>query len=70
MSNAQGQDAIVWVVGTDNKLHGVDGNTGASVYAGGAATDTMSAFQKFNTPIVANGRIFVATNTQVYAFKP
>jgi hypothetical protein len=70
MSNAQGQDAIVWVVGTDNKLHGVDGNTGVSVYAGGAATDTLSAFQKFNTPIVANGRIFVATNAQVYAFKP
>ena len=70
MSNAQGQDAIVWVVGSDNKLHGVDGNTGASVYAGGAATDTMSAVQKFETPIVANGRIFVAANNQVYAFTP
>jgi outer membrane protein assembly factor BamB len=70
MSNAQGQDAVVWSVGTDNKLHGVDGITGASVYGGGAATDTLSAFQKFNTPIVANGRIFVATNSQVYAFTP
>ena len=70
MSNAQGQDAIVWVVGSDNKLHGLDANTGTSVYAGGTGTDTMSSVQKFVTPIVANGRIFVAANNQVYAFTP
>ena len=70
MSNAQGQDAIVWVVGSDNKLHGLDGSTGASVYAGGTGTDTMSAVQKFQTPIVANGRVFVAANSQLYAFTP
>jgi outer membrane protein assembly factor BamB len=56
------------IVGTDNKLHGLDGVTGASVFGGGAATDTMSAVQKFETPIVANGRIFVAANNQMYAF--
>jgi hypothetical protein len=70
MSNAQGQDAIVWIVGSDNKLHGLDGNTGASVYAGGTGTDTMSSVQKFETPIVANGRVFVAANNQVYGFTP
>ena len=70
MSSADGQDAIVWVVGSDNKLHGLDGGTGASVFGGGSGTDTMSAVQKFQTPIVANGRIFVASNTQVYAFTP
>lgn len=70
MSNAQGQDTIVWIVGSDNKLHGLNGSTGASIYAGGATTDTMSAVQKFETPIVANGRIFVAANSQVYAFAP
>ncbi len=70
LSNAQGQDAIVWIVGSDNKLHGLDGVTGASVFGGGATTDTMSAVQKFETPIVANGRIFVAANSQVYAFSP
>ena len=70
MSNAQGQDALIWIVGTDNKLHGLDGSTGASVYAGGSGTDTMSAVQKFQTPIVANGRVFVAANNQLYAFTP
>ncbi len=70
MSNAQGQDAIVWIVGSDNKLHGLDASTGASVYAGGTGTDTMSAVQKFQTPIVANGRVFVAANGQLYAFTP
>ncbi len=42
MSNVQGQDAIDWIVGSDNKLHGLDANTGTSVYAGGTGTDTMS----------------------------
>lgn len=70
MSDAQGQDAIVWIVGSDNKLHGLDANTGTSVYAGGTGTDTMSTVQKFETPIVANGRVFVAANNQVYAFTP
>ena len=68
MSNAAGQDSMVWIVGTDNKLHGLDGVTGASVFGGGATTDTMSAVQKFETPIVANGRIFVTANNQMYAF--
>jgi hypothetical protein len=70
MSSAQGQDAIVWIVGTDNKLHGLDANTGTSVYAGGTGSDTMSSVQTFETPIVANGRVFVAANNQVYAFTP
>lgn len=70
MSSADGQDAIVWIVGTDNKLHGLDGNTGASVFNGGTSADTLSSVQKFVPPIVANGRVFVAANNQVYAFAP
>ena len=70
MSDAQGADALVWIVGSDNKLHGLDANTGTSVYPGGTGTDTMSAVQKFVPPIVANGRVFVAANSQVYAFTP
>jgi hypothetical protein len=70
LSDAQGNDAIVWIVGTDYKLHGVDGDTGAVVFTGGGATDAMSSVQKFTTPIVANGRVFVAANNQVYAFTP
>jgi hypothetical protein len=66
----QGTDAVVWVVGSDNKLYGVDGDTGKSIFAGGTSTDTMSSVQKFTTPIIANGRVFVGANNQVYAFTP
>jgi outer membrane protein assembly factor BamB len=68
--DAQGTDAVVWVVGSDNKLYGVDGDTGKSIFAGGTSTDTMSSVQKFTTPIIANGRVFVGANNQVYAFTP
>jgi len=69
-TDAQGTDAVVWIVGDDNKLYGLDGDTGTSIFAGGTNTDTMSAVQKFETPIIANGRVFVAANNQVYAFTP
>jgi hypothetical protein len=69
-TDAQGTDAIVWIVGNDNKLYGLDGETGKAIFSGGASTDTMSSVQKFTTPIVANGRVFVAANNQVYAFTP
>jgi hypothetical protein len=67
-TDSSGSNTIVWAVGSDNKLHGVDGDTGTSVFAGGSTA--MSAVQSIQTPIVANGRIFVASNSQVYAFKP
>jgi outer membrane protein assembly factor BamB len=70
MSDASGADALIWSIGDDNKLRALDGDTGALVFNGGAAGDTMSVVANFQTPIVANGRIFVAANTQVYAFKP
>ena len=70
VSDAQGDDAVVWIVGTDYKLHGVHGETGANVFSGGTATNTMSSVQKFTTPIVANGRVFVAADNQIYAFAP
>jgi outer membrane protein assembly factor BamB len=69
-TDAQGTDAVVWIVGSDNKLYGLDGDTGKSIFAGGTSTDTMSSVQKFEVPIVANGRVFVAANNQVYAFTP
>jgi outer membrane protein assembly factor BamB len=61
---------VVWIVGSDNKLYGLDGDTGKSLFAGGTAADAMSSVQKFETPIIANGRVFVAANNQVYAFTP
>ncbi|HVV51510.1 MAG TPA: hypothetical protein VHO06_17710, partial [Polyangia bacterium] len=67
-TDGSGSNTIVWSVGSDNKLHGVDGDTGTSVFAGGSTA--MSSVQSIQTPIVANGRIFVASNSQVYAWKP
>jgi outer membrane protein assembly factor BamB len=70
MSDASGTDALVWIVGTDNKLRAYDGDTGTVVFNGGAAGDTMTASAQWTSPIVVAGRIFASSNTQVYAFKP
>jgi hypothetical protein len=68
---------IVWVVGTatngfpgDQRLHGYDGDTGAVVYAGGGANELMAGTHSYSTTgIVARGRIYVAGDNKVYAFK-
>jgi len=67
VTDAQGANAVVWYVGNDARLHGLNGDTGASVRADTTALGTVVAHQ---TPIVANGRIFVASNTRVFAFTP
>ncbi len=64
-------DTIIWVVGTggDEKLHGYDGDTGAVIFAGGGANETMAGTHSYSTTgIVARGRIYVAGDNQVYAF--
>ena len=68
MTDANGTDTLVWIVGNDNKLHAYDGDTGTAVLA--ATTDTMTGSAPFQTPIVSGGRMFVAANAQAYAFKP
>jgi len=67
MTTAQGANAILWYAGTDSRLHGVDGDTGQSVLADTTALGTVVSNQ---TPIVANGRIFVASNNRVFASRP
>ncbi len=63
-------EAIVWALGSDgdNRLHGFDGDTGAVIFDGGAAT--FSPSRRFNTPIAAKGRIYWAADGAVYAFTP
>ncbi len=63
-------EAIVWSVGAegDNRLHGFDGDTGQVVYAGGGAGDGLGSVRRFQTPILAGGRIFVAVEGGVKAF--
>jgi hypothetical protein len=63
---------IVWVVGTegDQRLHGYDGDSGAVVYGGGGANELMAGTHSYSTTgVVARGRIYVATDNKVYAFK-
>src|SRR6185312_3867477 len=73
-TDSSGSNTIVWTIGSNmantyNNLYGVDGDTGKSVFGGGPTT--MAGVQNIQTPIVANGRIFVASNNnQVYAWKP
>ena len=63
-------NVIVWVVGSegDQRLHGYNGDTGAVVYAGGGANELMTGTRKWNTGIVARGRIYLASDNKVYAF--
>jgi len=65
-------DTIVWVVGAsgDQRLHGYNGDTGAEVFTGGGANELMAGTHSYSTTgIVANGRIYVATDNKVYAFR-
>jgi len=63
-------EAIVWSVGAggDGRLRGFDGETGQVVFDGGGPGDAMSGVERYQTPIVATGRIFVAGDREVYAF--
>jgi hypothetical protein len=63
-------DPIVWAVGAGGNglLQGFDGDTGAVVYNGGG--NKIANARVYNAPIVAKGRIFVATDSAVVAFTP
>jgi hypothetical protein len=64
-------NVIVWVAGAegDQRLHAYNGDTGAVIYAGGGPNELMSGTRKWNTGIVARGRIYYAADNKVYAFK-
>ena len=62
-------DAIVWVPGAEsgNKLQAFDGDTGASItFIGGSLT--IPNMRRYNAPIAAKGRIFVAADNALVAF--
>jgi hypothetical protein len=70
-------DAMVWLAGTvmandgtagDNQMHAFDlVGTGAPVLAG---SDTFTNVRHFTTPIVVHGRMLVAGDARLYAYKP
>jgi outer membrane protein assembly factor BamB len=61
------QHPTVWTIGSNNTLYALDGDVGTTI---STATFGPSTVQAIQTPIIANGRVFVASNTQVYAFTP
>ena len=68
MSNAQGADAIVWVVGTNGQLNALNADTGASLLTGAAIS--LGTVKPHQSPIVANGRVIAASDNRVYALTP
>ena len=61
-------NAIVWAAGSDGRLRGYNGETGAVVFNGGGANELMTGIRSFNTGIAARGRIYYAADNKVYAF--
>jgi hypothetical protein len=67
-------EVIVWAAGSagsDGRLRGYNGETGAAIFAGGGANDGMtgSGIRSFNTGIAARGHIYYAADSKVYSFK-
>ncbi|HMI90582.1 MAG TPA: PQQ-binding-like beta-propeller repeat protein [Polyangiales bacterium] len=61
-------ETIVWHVASDRKLRGFNGETGAVIFSGGGAMEQMGTVNKFQTPIAAKGKIFVAAGSELFAF--
>ena len=57
-------DSVVWYF-TGGRLMGVDGETGASIFRG---AESLGYIDKFQTPIVAKGRLYIAASDAVHAF--
>jgi hypothetical protein len=69
-------DAMVWTAGAttqndgnggDNQIHAFDLATGTAL---NAASDPFAGVRHFTTPIVVHGRIVVAGDSRLYAYKP
>jgi hypothetical protein len=66
VTDTQGSNPILWYPSTyDNRLRAMDGETGEEIFTSGS--DVIPSVQKFQSVIVAKGRIFVA-GSQVFAF--
>jgi hypothetical protein len=64
-------NAIVWIANVegDGKLYGYNGDTGATIFAGGGANEQMTGTRQWNTGMVARGRIYFGADNKVYAFR-
>jgi hypothetical protein len=66
-------DTLVWSVGIgadgSERLFAWNGETGAVVLGGGGPGDSVAGIHTYTTPIAVNGRVLVAGDGQLYAFK-
>lgn len=62
---------VVWGIGSesDQRLHAFAADTGTNLYTGGGTSELMAGTRRFNTGIVARGRIYVSNDNKVYAFQ-
>jgi outer membrane protein assembly factor BamB len=73
ITSSDGQaDALVWTAGTEDsgRLHAWDLATGRLAFAGGAADDAIVNSRRYTTVVDVKGRLIVAADGKVYAFKP
>ena len=65
-TTGSGAESIIWQVGAggDNALHAFNAETGEALYT----SPQLGSLQRFNAPIIAKGRVYVAGNSAVYAF--
>jgi len=68
MIDARGTDAIIWVVTDDGNLNLLDAQTGGSMVSDDGYPAGLTDMTKYQAPIIAKGRIFVAGNSRLYAF--
>jgi hypothetical protein len=63
---------VVWGIGSegDELLHAYDGLTGSSISIGAAGGQSLGSTARYNSPIAAKGRIFVASSNRLFAFSP
>ena len=63
-------EPVVWTVGAEgtNRLYAYNGETGEVLFDGGGSSEQMTRVRRFSTPIAVDGRIFVASDDQLYAF--
>lgn len=70
-TDASGSNALVWTAGAEGTqtLKAWDAITGMPVYTGGGPNEKMAGVRRFTSPIAVKGRLFVAGDNKVFAFK-
>jgi hypothetical protein len=63
-TTGDGAESIIWAMGSQGELQAFNAESGGTIFTG----PTLGSVTKFNAPIVAKGRVYVAGNSAAYAF--